>query len=111
MREYRLIWLPEGRPIATVEAINRRKAIRKTPMPYRKYLGEIYADLIRDCALFHIMPCGDPYSTAWDVHEYRDSFDEPICNYRGDISGLYGRNNLRRYLRRNYPHCVIREEK
>lgn len=36
-------WSPEGRKIATVEAITARAAMRKAPYPYRKYLGEMYA--------------------------------------------------------------------
>lgn len=38
-----IYWSPEGRKIITVTAINERAAIRKAPMPYRKYLGEMYA--------------------------------------------------------------------
>ena len=41
--EWDIYWSPEGRKIATVEATTARKAIRMAPMPYRKYLGEIYA--------------------------------------------------------------------
>lgn len=36
-------WSPEGRCIATVDAKDKRAAIRKAPQPYRKYLGEMYA--------------------------------------------------------------------
>ena len=36
-------WSPEGRKIATIEAVTERQAIRKAPQPYRKYLGEMYA--------------------------------------------------------------------
>ena len=111
MRLYALIWSPEGREIARVEAVSARAAIRKAPKPYRKYLGELYTELLRDCRLFAIGPNGDPYSRAWKCHEYKDSFDESTCTYRGDISGMYGRNGLRAYLRRTYPHCVIREER
>jgi hypothetical protein len=46
MKRWRLFWAPEGRPIAEVEASTARAAIRKAPMPYRKYLGEIYAEEI-----------------------------------------------------------------
>ena len=46
MNTYRLIWSPEGREIAIVQARTARAAIRKAPQPYRKYLGEIYAELI-----------------------------------------------------------------
>lgn len=43
--KYTLYWAPEGRPIARgVLAGNARAAIRKAPKPYRKYLGEIWAE-------------------------------------------------------------------
>lgn len=43
MKTYNLFWAPEGKQIATVQARTMRAAIRKAPMPYRRYLGEIYA--------------------------------------------------------------------
>ena len=43
MKTYNLFWAPEGRQIATVQARTMRAAIHKAPMPYRHYLGEIYA--------------------------------------------------------------------
>lgn len=43
MKVFTLYWSPEGRVIATVRARTARAAIRKAPMPYRRYLGEIYA--------------------------------------------------------------------
>ena len=43
MRTFQLLWSPEGRCIATVRARTMRAAIRKAPMPYAKYPGEIYA--------------------------------------------------------------------
>lgn len=43
--EFDLYWSPEGKKIATVKAKNARLAIRKAPAPYRKFLGEIYAQL------------------------------------------------------------------
>lgn len=42
-----LYWAPEGRKIATVAAVDALAAIRKAPMPYRKYLGEIYAQKVQ----------------------------------------------------------------
>lgn len=42
---YKLFWSPEGKCIATVQARDMKAAIRKAPQPYRKYLGEIYAEL------------------------------------------------------------------
>jgi hypothetical protein len=43
MKTYSVYWSPEGRCIAVVQARTARAAIRKAPMPYRKYLGELYA--------------------------------------------------------------------
>ena len=45
MTTYKLYWAPEGRVIAVVVARNPRAAIRKAPKPYRRYLGEIYAEV------------------------------------------------------------------
>jgi hypothetical protein len=44
--QWKVFWSPEGRCIATVEAKTARAAKRKAPKPYRKYLGEIYVELI-----------------------------------------------------------------
>jgi hypothetical protein len=42
-----LYWSPTGERIAQgIEARTMRAAIRKAPMPYRKFLGEIYAQEI-----------------------------------------------------------------
>jgi len=44
MKTYTLFWSPSGQIIATgVQARTARAAIRKAPMPWRKYRGEIYA--------------------------------------------------------------------
>ena len=43
MKTFDLYWSPEGRKIATVRARTMAAAIRKAPMPYRRFLGEIYA--------------------------------------------------------------------
>ena len=45
MTTYRLIWSPTAEVIATVKAKTPRQAIRKAPAPYRRYLGEIYAEV------------------------------------------------------------------
>lgn len=42
-QKFDLFWSPIGGRIATVEAKNAKAAKRKAPKPYRKYLGEIYA--------------------------------------------------------------------
>lgn len=43
MKTFNLFWSPTGQLLATVQARTMRAAIRKAPMPYRKYLGGIYA--------------------------------------------------------------------
>lgn len=43
MKTYELIWSPEGRRIALVRATSPQAAVKKAPLPYRKFLGEIYA--------------------------------------------------------------------
>lgn len=44
MKTWKLYWTPEGKCIGTVVAKTAREAIRKAEHPYRKYLGEIYAE-------------------------------------------------------------------
>jgi hypothetical protein len=44
VKTYKLYWSPEGQPIKIVKAKSTKEAIRKAQMPYRKYLGEIYAE-------------------------------------------------------------------
>lgn len=41
---WKLYWSPTGQCIGEVEAKTASAAIRKAPMPYRKYLGEIRAE-------------------------------------------------------------------
>jgi len=43
---YDLYWAPEGRKIATVEAKDARSARRKAPKSYRRYLGEIWVEMV-----------------------------------------------------------------
>lgn len=40
---FTLYWAPEGRPIAYVSAVSDRAACGQAPMPYRRYIGEVYA--------------------------------------------------------------------
>lgn len=42
-KTFDVYWSPEGKKIATVKAVNARAACRMAPMPYRKFLGEVYA--------------------------------------------------------------------
>jgi hypothetical protein len=44
IQKWIVYWAPEGRPIATVDAKGAKQAIRKAPKPYRKFLGELYAE-------------------------------------------------------------------
>lgn len=46
-RKYDLYWGPTGSRIATVEATSAKAAIKKTPRPYSKYKGEVYAEHVR----------------------------------------------------------------
>lgn len=59
--------------------------------------------------LFEILPCGDPYNpTGWDIREYKASYDEQTCIFRGDLSPSQGRDATEIMLRRLYPGCTIR---
>lgn len=44
MKRWHIFWSPEGRIIATVVAEDARSAKKKTPLPYRKYMGEVYVE-------------------------------------------------------------------
>lgn len=44
LKTFKLYWSPEGRCIATVTAKDASEAKKKAPKPYRKYLGEVYAE-------------------------------------------------------------------
>ncbi len=46
-KTYDVYWGPEGRKIATVTASTAKAAKRKAPQPYRKYLGEIYVEEVK----------------------------------------------------------------
>lgn len=41
-----IVWSPTGRVIDTVEAKTTKGAINKTPHPYKRYLGEVYAETV-----------------------------------------------------------------
>lgn len=47
IKTFRLVWSPEGKTIATVQARNMTEARRQTPKPYRKFMGEVYAEEIK----------------------------------------------------------------
>lgn len=61
--------------------------------------------------LFEIYENGDPFSKSWDVSEYQASFQDKTCIYRGDISGVFRKMTLVRYLKRTYPDCKIKVRK
>ncbi len=64
MKRWKLFWSPEGKQITTVTALTARKAIRKAPQPYRKYLGEIYAEEEHQCVygpVEHARLTGNPH--------------------------------------------------
>ena len=41
---YVVVWSPEGRMVAKVQARNKRHACRLAPLPYRRFQGELYAE-------------------------------------------------------------------
>ena len=45
-RTWAIFWAPEGRQIAIVTAESATAAKRKAPKPYRKYLGEMWVELL-----------------------------------------------------------------
>jgi len=45
-KTWALYWSPEGRKIAVVTAESSTAAKRQAPQPFRKYLGEMYAQLL-----------------------------------------------------------------
>ena len=48
MQTYILFWSPEGRPIGYCEADNAKSALKRTPKPYRRYMGEVYAQTLEE---------------------------------------------------------------
>jgi hypothetical protein len=45
-KTWAIFWAPEGRRIATVAAPSSTAAKRKAPKPFRKYLGEMWVELL-----------------------------------------------------------------
>ena len=112
-----IYWSPEGRKIATVEAITARKAIRKAPMPYRRYLGEMYAvatDPNAYIAVIRILSDGlllgglrhhsstpfelEDHARQWaiqaiEVNRNRPGFENADIRY--EIVGTYANNPIR----------------
>lgn len=48
MQKWLIFWSPEGRPIKEVEAKDEQSARKKTPLPYKKYMGEVYVQRTED---------------------------------------------------------------
>jgi hypothetical protein len=46
LKTWRLVWSPEGRTFDTVYAVDRVGAMKQVRQPYRKYIGEVYAEEI-----------------------------------------------------------------
>ena len=47
MKTWNLIWSPEGRRVATVRALTYADAVSKTPMPWGKFKGEVFAQEVQ----------------------------------------------------------------
>jgi hypothetical protein len=45
LKTFNIVWSPEGRTIATVEARDAASAKKQTPAPYKRYMGEVYVEL------------------------------------------------------------------
>lgn len=48
---WQLYWSPEGKPIGRVRARDESSARRKAPQPYRKYLGEIGVEPVKEVSI------------------------------------------------------------
>lgn len=76
LNTYKVFWSPEGRCIATVTARSTREAKRKAPQPYRRYLGELYVELVPMTNRVLIETAGDACTTIagarfmWHAHRY-----------------------------------------
>ena len=46
MKTWKLFWAPEGRQIATVRATTYGSAVHKAPMPWGRFPGEIFAEVV-----------------------------------------------------------------
>lgn len=40
---YDIVWSPEGRTVRVVDAVSNMHAKKQTPLPYKKFMGEVYA--------------------------------------------------------------------
>lgn len=47
LKKFNIIWSPEGRTIATVNAKDAVKAKKQTPAPYKRYPGEVYVEEVK----------------------------------------------------------------
>lgn len=60
MKTWLIVWSPEGRPIAKVEAKDAQAAKKQTPKPYKTYLGEVYVISLEEYEAT-IGPCPQVY--------------------------------------------------
>lgn len=47
LKLFRLVWSPEGKEIDRVKARTIAEAKKQTPMPYRRFMGEVYAEEVQ----------------------------------------------------------------
>src|ERR1041385_217642 len=51
METWNIYWAPEGRKIATIEAKDAAAAKKQTPLPFRKFKGEVYVISAKEDAI------------------------------------------------------------
>lgn len=91
MNTYRLVWSPEGKTIATVQARTAKAAKRKAPQPYRRYLGEIYTELIEPIRSYIVVytasGVGRTQSSRWGLRIDAENYAATITELgRSDVS-------------------------
>jgi hypothetical protein len=47
LRKFKIVWSPEGRTIATVDARDEKSAKSQAPAPYKRYMGEVYVEEVK----------------------------------------------------------------
>jgi hypothetical protein len=47
LKTFNIVWSPEGRTIATVDARNAESAKKQTPAPYNHRMGEVYVQEVK----------------------------------------------------------------
>lgn len=83
MAKYRLIWSPEGKTIAIVEASDAKAAKKLTPAPYSKYLGEVAVNRVGYRGAIWAKPgmllLGGVKSVASSWFDTRKEADDWLC--------------------------------